>query len=352
MAYGRAHFLAHLTDLEGNALSGATVTLYNQGTTTPISATIYANDTDLSVLTNPLTAGTNGKVEFYLATPARLSMKIEKSGYTTTTETIDVLFASTGSAHIIREDAVAETIRGALMFLGADFDLSDDAVDNETVITIAAAIARLAGTNTWSAAQVFSALATFATGGTFGIKVGTSIRLTEIAGELYLTWNATHNGTDWVRLLADNDAGMLNLTAAGGLKFYTPSDGFSTVGSVITFTQKFAIDKAGALTVIVDGWTAPTFQNSWANKGAPWTTAGYYKDPFGIVHLRGVIDSGVAPIAFNLPAGYRPVAAEHFPSVSITGGSHAGIQIDAAGDVTILTVPSSTALAAVSFRTS
>lgn len=67
----------------------------------------------------------------------------------------------------------------------------------------------------------------------------------------------------------------------------------------------------------VDPFTAPTLLNSWVNNVSGFNVAGYYKDPFGIVHLRGVVTSGVMGSAiFTLPAGYRPAAQELFAIVS------------------------------------
>lgn len=50
-----------------------------------------------------------------------------------------------------------------------------------------------------------------------------------------------------------------------------------------------------------------TFQNSWVNYGAPYNPVGYWKDPFGWVHLTGLAKNGTinTPI-FTLPAGLRP----------------------------------------------
>lgn len=56
-------------------------------------------------------------------------------------------------------------------------------------------------------------------------------------------------------------------------------------------------------------WIAPTLLNSWVNYGIGWAPAGYYKDVFGRVHFRGLIENGSTafPTAlFVLPAGYRP----------------------------------------------
>ena len=51
----------------------------------------------------------------------------------------------------------------------------------------------------------------------------------------------------------------------------------------------------------------PVFQNGWANTGATDVTAAFFKDPYGVVHLKGLIFGGTnsAPI-FILPDGYRP----------------------------------------------
>jgi hypothetical protein len=51
----------------------------------------------------------------------------------------------------------------------------------------------------------------------------------------------------------------------------------------------------------------PAFQNGWTNYGGGYATAGFFKDPHSIVHLRGLVKSGSLTAAiFALPAGYRP----------------------------------------------
>jgi hypothetical protein len=47
--------------------------------------------------------------------------------------------------------------------------------------------------------------------------------------------------------------------------------------------------------------------------GCPtYETAGFYKDPFGVVHLKGSLKLGGSTIAFTLPPGYRPARARAF----------------------------------------
>lgn len=78
--------------------------------------------------------------------------------------------------------------------------------------------------------------------------------------------------------------------------------------------------KSGNVTVgRVAEWTAPTFAGTWANVyGAPYTTAGYSMDGFGVVRFRGTVGPGTGAI-FTLPADYRPAANLLFP-VYATGG--------------------------------
>jgi len=61
----------------------------------------------------------------------------------------------------------------------------------------------------------------------------------------------------------------------------------------------------------------PAFENSWTNYGAGYETAAFYKDPFGRVHLKGMIKSGTNnTAAFTLPVGYRPAAYLMFSQMS------------------------------------
>ena len=66
----------------------------------------------------------------------------------------------------------------------------------------------------------------------------------------------------------------------------------------------------------------PAFTSSgWTNFGSPHTTAGFYKDPYGVVHLKGLVKwtggghSAQCVTPFVLPQGYRPAAREIHPSL-------------------------------------
>jgi hypothetical protein len=84
--------------------------------------------------------------------------------------------------------------------------------------------------------------------------------------------------------------------------------------------------------LVVEPKQSPTFQNSWVDFGVSFAPAKYYKDPFGIVHLEGLIKNGASGSpAFTLPAGYRPSAEEIFTSFSNAG--LASVNVNFAGQV-------------------
>ena len=82
---------------------------------------------------------------------------------------------------------------------------------------------------------------------------------------------------------------------------------------------------------------ATPLTNGWvAGSSAP----GYFKDEFGIVHLRGAIKSGTTSVtAFVLPSGYRPAVTCVFPVID---GANlvAQCSVDTAGNVVIWTTTS------------
>lgn len=65
-----------------------------------------------------------------------------------------------------------------------------------------------------------------------------------------------------------------------------------------------------------DEWIAATLQNGWTNAGGSYAPASYYKDPNGVVRLKGTVHGNVTPatsiVAFTLPTGYRPSAELDF----------------------------------------
>ena len=97
----------------------------------------------------------------------------------------------------------------------------------------------------------------------------------------------------------------------------------------------------------------PAFANSWANYGAGWGDAAFWKDPFGWVHLRGLIKTGTVPSAvFTLPPGFRPGVNELFAVVS--NGTLGRVDAQTDGQIVVQS-PSSNVwltLSGIHFRTS
>jgi len=89
---------------------------------------------------------------------------------------------------------------------------------------------------------------------------------------------------------------------------------------------------------IVNTGIEPSFQNSWVNfdGGTSSRAAGFRKDIFGWVYLKGIVASGtMAQAIFALPSGYRPIAADAnswFPCISNSANSSA-ITVESDGSV-------------------
>ena len=102
----------------------------------------------------------------------------------------------------------------------------------------------------------------------------------------------------------------------------------------------------------------PPFLNSWSNENTGDNPAAFYKDPFGIVHLKGLVGDGTSGAAvFQLPAGYRPPAGMgtlNFPAVSFNLNNLADVQIGDNGNVTVIVFSGNTSagvtLDGISFR--
>jgi hypothetical protein len=92
-----------------------------------------------------------------------------------------------------------------------------------------------------------------------------------------------------------------------------------------------------------NGWTSDTSQNN-----AP---ARFYKDPYGVVHLEGVITGGGGAFVFTLPRGYRP-ALRHIWPIANGSGTNDGIGIVMpSGSVLVFPLNTSLSLDGISFRT-
>jgi hypothetical protein len=88
-----------------------------------------------------------------------------------------------------------------------------------------------------------------------------------------------------------------------------------------------------------EAWIAPVLQNAWVNYGDGNSTAGYCKDEFGNVRIKGYLKSGMTTAGttlFVLPAGYRPAERRNFPSESAgTSIVSTPIYVDSNGTVAL-----------------
>lgn len=100
---------------------------------------------------------------------------------------------------------------------------------------------------------------------------------------------------------------------------------------------------SGFASATVENWTNVTYcpadpstpGSNWQTY-APWNASvGYYKDPWGVVHLRGTIDGGVDWLSpFVLPDGYQPPHHSRFTvPTGLSATAVGSVLIDAGGVV-------------------
>lgn len=83
----------------------------------------------------------------------------------------------------------------------------------------------------------------------------------------------------------------------------------------------------------------PVMQNSWARYGDPFPVAGYYKDPYGRVFVRGLVSGGaLGTVIFTLPAGFRP----QYRMLFATLANDAAARVDVNQDGQVIHVSGST----------
>jgi hypothetical protein len=98
----------------------------------------------------------------------------------------------------------------------------------------------------------------------------------------------------------------------------------------------------------------PAFDADWTNVGGSFQPAGFYKDPFGTVHLQGDVQrtTGDDATIFVLPPGYCPTGGiEDFPAYG-AAGSAAGVAVRSSDCAVVFVAGTTTfvGLGAVSFR--
>lgn len=297
----RAHFIDWAQAPNGDVLGGAAVSICEQHTTTLIpAASVFKYDDDdpvnptVETHTNPFLTASDGEYEFFLADYDRVTVRINKDGYTEQVFHADVI-KNPAVGITIRDNGVAEIQRPNLNFIG--FTVNDDPANNETEIVAAAGVTdhgALTGlgdddhpqyhndtrgdvryyTKTLGDARYQAKSEKGAAGGYAGLnttqtftedqtieagnqwKVGNSgsALLTTGTDVILGGYNWTYNGASYVRVLADNDASRLIAEATGDLVLHTASDAGNTVGSAISWSEKFRISKASVLSL-----RGPTF---------------------------------------------------------------------------------------------
>ena len=90
------------------------------------------------------------------------------------------------------------------------------------------------------------------------------------------------------------------------------------------------------------------YENSWADNTV---VASFYKDPFGIVRLKGNIDTGTSgTVAFTLPEGYRPDEAQYLIALGAGGAAGNFVLVGTDGTVTPTMTGANINLNDISFR--
>jgi hypothetical protein len=95
----------------------------------------------------------------------------------------------------------------------------------------------------------------------------------------------------------------------------------------------------------------PAFQNNSENFGQGFSTAAFFIDYEGVVHLKGTVTAPTFAVIFTLPDGYRPSQGLFIPTVATSVASSIFIQPN--GDVQVRGGPGATnnyTLDSITFR--
>jgi hypothetical protein len=177
-------------------------------------------------------------------------------------------------------------------------------------------------------------------------------------GRKPIAWNSHGNSNaDLLDNLDSSDFQRAGAGAGGALAGnypaprLKPSESWNEVGD--GDGPPFAV-APGSCTL--SGFAETVFQNY----GSGYSTAAFYRDPLGIVHIKGVVDlmtntnSSECDKVFILPPDYRPPQREIFPGVSSTDSAdptHTRIDVTTAGEVIVRRTGSAfTSLDGIAFR--
>lgn len=121
--------------------------------------------------------------------------------------------------------------------------------------------------------------------------------------------------TTQMNAISSPTTGMMIFNSTTGTTHVYNGTAWKDVGSTGGFT--------------IESWQTPTLQNGWVTYDSSFNPPAYYKDPFGRVHIRGLVKSGAGTACvFTLPAGYRPAYRELFDQISANAPGRVDILTD------------------------
>lgn len=177
----RAHAMFSTFDPTSNAvITAATVNIYNPGTVTPISATIF--DRLGNPLSNPLTSdATTGLVDFYLTVAQEVDVVVSKTGFTTRTySNVPVLDDSS-----LELTALLTTTGDTVYASSANTPVRLPIGSNNTVLNVTGGVPK------WtSALQVSDANGNASVGTTVAAGTGLTVASTTLTGTTQLGINS------------------------------------------------------------------------------------------------------------------------------------------------------------------
>lgn len=123
------------------------------------------------------------------------------------------------------------------------------------------------------------------------------------------------------------------------IQYSTLQTDYLEVVKALTLTGDITVPTRPAYS-IVGAQGQPAFEGTWAaDTSGGRGTPGFWKDPFGFIHLKGALQLGTASTtAFTLPPGYRPPEYRIFAQMR-TDGVLAKVDVNTNGAVVPQTAP-------------
>lgn len=258
--------------------------------------------------TNPNTTGSGGSGTVTNVSSANADIGVSSG----TTTPILTLNSGAGANQIVKRDG-SGNLNATTVTTNANLTGDVTSVGNATTLTNAPVIAKVLTGYTSGAGTVAATDSILQAIQKLNGNDATNANLT---GDVTSVGNATAIAAGVIVNSDINASAAIDATkiADGSVT----STEFQYINSLSSNAQTQINTKASIAPTLAP-WIAPTLLNSWVNYGGSFDTAGYYKDEFGIVHIKGVIKSGTttaSTVLFTLPAGYMPLLTKLFPTIS------------------------------------